>query len=59
MNVLMILIPVSLVLVLLAIGAFAWAVRGEQFEDLDVAAIDILREDGAAKDKDDKDDDAV
>ena len=50
MNVLMILIPVSLVLVLLAIGAFAWAVRGEQFEDLDVAAIDILRDDGAAKD---------
>lgn len=53
MNVLMILIPVSLVLVLLAIGAFAWAVRGEQFEDLDVAAIDILRDDGATKDPDD------
>jgi len=45
MNVLMILIPVSMVLVLAAIGAFAWAVRGDQFEDLDVAAIDILSDD--------------
>ncbi len=45
MNVLFILIPVSLVLLLIAIAFFAWAVRSEQFEDLDVAALDVLSED--------------
>lgn len=47
MNVLLILVPVSLLLLLVAIGFFAWAVRSGQFEDLDVAAIDVLREDPA------------
>lgn len=45
MNVLFILIPVSLLLLLVAIGFFAWAVRSEQFDDLDVAALDVLSED--------------
>lgn len=55
MNVLLILIPVSLLLLLLAIGLFAWAVRSEQFDDLDVAAIDILGDDASppASDKND------
>ena len=45
MNILLVLVPISLVLLLIAIGAFAWAVRRGQFEDLDAAALDILRED--------------
>ncbi len=45
MNVLFILIPVSLLLLLVAIGFFAWAVRSEQFDDLEVAALDVLSED--------------
>ena len=45
MNILLFLIPVSIVLMGLAIWAFDWAVRRGQFDDLDTPAIDILRED--------------
>jgi cbb3-type cytochrome oxidase maturation protein len=45
MNILLFLIPVSLVLLGVSIWAFAWAVRRGQFDDLDTPAIDILRED--------------
>jgi cbb3-type cytochrome oxidase maturation protein len=47
MNILLFLIPVSLVLLLVAVWAFRWAVRKGQFENLDAAAIDILRDDTA------------
>lgn len=47
MRILLVLIPISLVLLGIAIGAFFWAVRRGQFEDLDSAAIDILRDDEA------------
>lgn len=47
MNILLFLVPVSLVLLGLAIWAFRWAVRKGQFENLDAAAIDILRDDSA------------
>ncbi|NLA68733.1 MAG: cbb3-type cytochrome oxidase assembly protein CcoS [Gammaproteobacteria bacterium] len=45
MNILLFLIPVSLVLLGVAVWAFRWAVRKGQFENLDAAAIDILRDD--------------
>src|SRR5690606_13454263 len=45
MTILLFLIPVSLVLLGLAVWAFRWAVRKGQFENLDAAAIDILRDD--------------
>ena len=45
MNILLLLIPLSLVLLGVAIGAFVWAVRRGQFDDLDAAAIDILVDD--------------
>ncbi|MEN1959762.1 cbb3-type cytochrome oxidase assembly protein CcoS [Luteimonas sp. MJ246] len=45
MNVLLFLIPVSIVLLAIAVWAFRWAVRKGQFENLDAAAIDILRDD--------------
>ncbi len=45
MNILMFLIPVSMLFLGLAVWAFIWAVRRDQFEDLDTSALDILRED--------------
>ena len=50
MNILLLLIPLSLVLLGIAIGAFVWAVRRGQFDDLDAAAIDILVEDEMERD---------
>jgi cbb3-type cytochrome oxidase maturation protein len=44
MNVLLLLIPLSLVLLVLMITAFIWAVRSGQFEDLDTPPLDILSE---------------
>ncbi|GAB2997802.1 hypothetical protein GCM10010960_04770 [Arenimonas maotaiensis] len=45
MNILLALIPISLVLLALAVAAFFWAVRKGQFENLDAAALDILTDD--------------
>jgi cbb3-type cytochrome oxidase maturation protein len=45
MNVIYVLIPLSILLMLLAIGAFFWAVRNDQFDDLDSPALDILDDD--------------
>ncbi|PIV33411.1 MAG: cbb3-type cytochrome oxidase assembly protein CcoS, partial [Lysobacterales bacterium CG02_land_8_20_14_3_00_62_12] len=40
MNILLILVPVSVVLVGLAIWAFFWAVDNGQFDDLESPALD-------------------
>ena len=45
MNILLALIPISLILLLIAVAAFFWAVKRGQFDDLDTPALDILRED--------------
>lgn len=45
MNILLFLIPISLVMIGAAALLFAWAVRHGQFEDLDTPALDILRDD--------------
>jgi cbb3-type cytochrome oxidase maturation protein len=45
MNALMILIPVALFLGLIGLGAFMWALRSGQFDDLDGAAMRILNGD--------------
>ncbi len=45
MNILIALIPISLLLLGAAIAAFLWAVRRGQFDDLDTPALDMLRED--------------
>ena len=47
MNILLFLVPPSLLLLVAAIGAFVWAVRRGQFDDLDSAALDILVDDEA------------
>lgn len=48
MSILFALIPLGLVLLAIAVWAFAWAVRHGQFEDLDRAASSILFEDEPA-----------
>jgi cbb3-type cytochrome oxidase maturation protein len=44
-RILLLLVPISLVLLGVAIWAFVWAVRRGQFDDLDTPALDILAED--------------
>lgn len=48
MNILLLLIPLSLMLLVLAVGTFVWAVKRGQFDDLDTPAIDILADDADA-----------
>jgi cbb3-type cytochrome oxidase maturation protein len=45
MNALLVLIPISLVLAALAVGVFFWAVRHDQFEDLETPKIMPLLDD--------------
>ncbi len=47
MSILLMLVPISLVLLGVAVWAFVWAVRRGQFDDLDTPALDILRDDRA------------
>ena len=44
MEILFVLIPVSLLIVILSIGAFVWSVFDRQYEDLDKEAARILFE---------------
>jgi cbb3-type cytochrome oxidase maturation protein len=45
MTILLVLIPVSLLLLGIAVALFAWAVRSGQYEDIDTPALDILGDD--------------
>lgn len=45
MNILLALVPISLILLGIAVGAFIWAVKRGQFDDMDTPALDILRDD--------------
>jgi len=45
MNALLILIPITLVLVIVAVGIFFWAVNHAQFEDLDTPKVLPLLDD--------------
>ena len=47
MTILLLLVPLALMLLIVAIVAFAWAVRGGQFEDLETPALSILVDDDA------------
>lgn len=49
MNVIFLLIPVALLFVVIAIGVFFWAVRSDQFEDLDRQGSSILFEEESGK----------
>lgn len=48
MNILLFLIPLSLLLIGIAAWIFVWAVRHGQFEDLDTPALDVLRDEPPA-----------
>jgi cbb3-type cytochrome oxidase maturation protein len=41
-NILLLLVPLSLMLLVVIIGAFIWAVRNGQFDDLDTPPLDVL-----------------
>jgi cbb3-type cytochrome oxidase maturation protein len=49
MNILLVLIPISLLLLGAAIWAFVWAVKGGQYDDLDTPPLDILVDDEQPK----------
>ena len=51
MNILLVLIPLSLILVISAVYAFFRAVDNDQFEDMETPALDILADDEAPMDK--------
>ena len=55
MKIIYLLIPLSLLLLSLAVWAFFWAVRNDQFDDLDTPALDVLDDaDDIAKRRDRK-----
>lgn len=45
MQILIVLIPISIVLIGIAAAMFLWAVDNDQFEQLDLHAFDILQDD--------------
>ncbi len=49
MNALIFLIPISLVLGLVGLAGFLWALRSRQYDDLDGAAARILFDDNPRK----------
>ena len=49
MESLLILIPISVVLLGAATALFIWAVKRKQFEDLDLHALDILKDQSPIK----------
>ncbi|MFO6422168.1 cbb3-type cytochrome oxidase assembly protein CcoS [Motilimonas sp. KMU-193] len=42
MSIIFMLIPIAILFVAIAIGLFFWAVRSDQFEDLDREGVNIL-----------------
>lgn len=52
MIILLVLIPISVLLVALAVWAFFWAVDNGQFDDLDSPALEALRDDQTDDQKD-------
>jgi cbb3-type cytochrome oxidase maturation protein len=45
MSVIYVLLPIAVALAIAAVGAFIWAVRRGQFDDLDTPAVRILHDD--------------
>lgn len=51
MDSLYVLIPIAVLFVLIAVGVFFWAVRSDQFEDLERQGMNILLDDQPQKKK--------
>lgn len=49
MEILYLLIPVSIVILIIAVGVFIWAVNSGQFDDLDTPAWTVLRDEPPAR----------
>lgn len=49
MNIIFILIPLALILMLVALGIFFWALRTKQFDNLDVEARRVIFDDVTKK----------
>ena len=45
MSIIYVLIPIAMLFVLVAVGIFFWAVRSDQFDDLEKQSVSILFED--------------
>ena len=54
MNGLLVLIPIALLLGLIGLGAFLWALKSGQFDDLEGAAHRILDDDESSENVDKK-----
>ena len=54
MSVIYALIPVAIIFVIIAITVFFWAVRSDQFEDIERQGLNILMDDDKPKDADNK-----
>ena len=52
MDILFVLIPLAIVLVIVAVIAFFWAVKHRQFDDLERHSMSILLDDDPKKKKD-------
>lgn len=50
MEILLVLIPLSIVLIVAGVAAFVWAVRDGQFENLDAEAARVLDDEGPPPD---------
>ena len=59
MEIVYLLIPLSLVLLLIAIWAFFWAAKSGQFDDLDSPALSILDDPASLTDPADQNSDEV
>jgi cbb3-type cytochrome oxidase maturation protein len=52
MSVIYIVLPLALVIAVIAVLAFIWAVRSGQFDDMDTPAMRILHDDEEVADRD-------
>ncbi|MCK8046995.1 cbb3-type cytochrome oxidase assembly protein CcoS [Shewanella sp. 1CM18E] len=48
MSIIYVLIPIAMIFVLVAVGIFFWAVKSDQFDDLEKQSVSILFEDDKA-----------
>lgn len=51
MSIIYVLIPIAMLFVTIAIGIFFWAVKSEQFDDLDRQSVSILFDEDESKSK--------
>lgn len=54
MSIIYVLIPIAIIFVIIAIAVFFWAVKSEQFSDLDKQAHSILFDESENKNKSNK-----